>query len=135
MAILSFWLRLPSCTLPTARPARRRSPRGDASRFQPVVESLEGRLVPSTVHWINPAGGDWADAANWDTGNLPGPGDDVVIDTWGGATITHAAGQDSVHSLTSRNPLNLSGGSLELAADSTLAELDLSGGTLTGTAQ
>ncbi len=111
MAILSRWLRLLSCNLFTAQPARRRPPRGAASRFQPVVENLEGRLVPSTVRWTNPAGGDWADATNWDSGNLPGPGDDVVIDVWGGATITHTAGQDSVHSLTSSNPLNLSGGS------------------------
>ncbi len=132
MATLSRWLRLLSFTTPTTQ---RRSPRGTASRFRPAVENLEGRLVLSTVRWANPAGGDWADSANWDTGAVPGPDDDVVINMPGNVTITHATGDDTVHSLMSHNPLDLSGGSLELADTSTFAALNLSGGTLTGTAE
>lgn len=135
MAILSRWLRLLSFTIPTTQRRPARSPRGTASCFRPAVENLEGRLVPSTVRWANPAGGDWADAANWDTGAVPGPDDDVVINMPGNVMITHTAGDDAVHSLMSRNLLNLSGGSLELADTSTFAALNLSGGTLTGTAE
>ena len=135
MAILSLWLRLLSCTIPATPRHPGRSPRGPASRFRPAVENLEGRLVPSTVRWTNPAGGDWADATNWNTGAVPGPDDDVVIDVPGNVTITHATGDDSVHSLMSRDPLDISGGSLALADASTFGALNLSGGTLTGTAE
>jgi hypothetical protein len=33
--------------------------RQNRERFRPQLDCLEGRLVPSTVRWINPAGGDW----------------------------------------------------------------------------
>ncbi len=132
MAIISRWLRIVSHQLRTARPGHRHGGRENAGRHRPQIESLEGRQVPATVHWANPAGGDWADAANWDTGSLPGPDDDVVIDVPGDVLITHQTGTDAVHSLTDRGALDLSGGSLSLAGDSTFNELDLSGGTLVG---
>jgi hypothetical protein len=64
------------------------------------LQVLEDRAVPATVFWINPAGGDWSVASNWNTGTLPGANDDVVIGSpISGATITHGTGADTIHSL------------------------------------
>jgi hypothetical protein len=106
------------------------------------LEILEDRNLPSTVTWINPAGGDWDTAANWvdDQGvhRLPGPADDAVIDT-PGITVTHNMffTSDSVHSLTSAANLAFAEGTITLAAASevqslTMTSLDARGGTLTG---
>ncbi len=105
--------------------------RGLPGRFRPQVESLEDRWVLTTVHWINPAGGFWSDPAGWNTGAVPGPGDDVVLDTPGDVSVIHAAGDDAVNSITGTDTLVLSGGSLTLAAASDFdGSLDLVGGTL-----
>jgi len=87
--------------------------------------------VMAVVHWINPAGGFWADAASWSTGAVPGPDDDVVLDAPGDGTIIHSAGDDTIHSIAGTNALILSGGSLTLATTSTFeGPLDLVAGTL-----
>ena len=53
------------------------------------LESLEVRLVPATITWLNPAGGDWNTAANWVGGIAPTAADDAVIpDLAGTPTIT-----------------------------------------------
>src|SRR6185295_16723985 len=44
-----------------------------------------------SAKWINPAGGFWDVAANWDTGVVPGADDDVLIDVPGNVTITYRA--------------------------------------------
>jgi formylmethanofuran dehydrogenase subunit C len=76
----------------------------------------------SIVTWRNPAGGDWDDAANWDL-RVPTADDDVVINMTG-ITINHAAARaDAVHSLTTQAAINLSGGSLSIAAPSVLNAL------------
>ncbi|NVN92778.1 MAG: carboxylesterase family protein [Desulfuromonadales bacterium] len=63
-----------------------------------------------TVAWSNDAGGLWETAANWSTGTVPGPGDDVIIDSTG-------AGSISLNSGTTINTLVLGGTAmLELAA-------------------
>ena len=66
--------------LPRRAPAPRRTRLG--------LEALEAREVPATVTWINPAGGNWNVAANWDTGAVPGIDDDAVIDVPGLVPIT-----------------------------------------------
>jgi hypothetical protein len=111
----------------------RRVLRRPAPRFRPTLEALEGRVLPSTIVWINPAGGDWDIPSNWSTARLPGPSDDVIIEM-PGATVTHAAtAADSVHSLMSQNAIIVSRGSLALCAPSTVANsLTVSGGTLAG---
>lgn len=38
-------------------------------------------LASDAVFWANPRGGDWQDPYNWSTGQVPGPGDSVVIAT------------------------------------------------------
>src|SRR5437763_12652622 len=109
------------------RPRRRRS-----LRFRPGAERLESLMLLATVNWTNPAGGAWDIAGNWDLGRLPAAGDDVVINVpTADVTITHATGSDSIHSLTSSEKFNLSGGTLDVAT--TVQESNnftLSGGTL-----
>src|SRR5262249_22653396 len=86
-----------------------------------------------TVTWINPAGGDWDTAGNWDANRIPGAADDAVIPQ-SNITITHSsAATDAVRSLSSEAALAISNGSLSLATPSTIDNtLTLSGGTLTG---
>ncbi|MFI5460266.1 MAG: beta strand repeat-containing protein [Isosphaerales bacterium] len=88
----------------------------------------------SAVSWTG-AGGDnnWNDALNWNTGKLPGPADDVTITI--SADVVHSdAVTDSINSLTSTQPLTLSGGTLSIAAaSSTSGPLVVDGGSLTGT--
>jgi hypothetical protein len=115
----------------------RRSPRRPARPFtpwrvyRPRVEWLESRIAPATVNWINAVGGDWDLPANWDSGKLPGAGDDVVISQTG-ITITHStAASDAIHSLTSQANLSLSAGALSIATAATLSgPLTLAGAAL-----
>src|SRR5208283_354746 len=100
-----------------------------------VFERLEDRTLPSTVTWMNPAGGNWDNRANWSPANVPGSGDDAVINTTSAATITIQSGDsESVRSLTtaSGDTLSITGGSLTVAANSTLSgALAMTGGSLT----
>jgi hypothetical protein len=97
---------------------------------RPRLEQLEDRTLLSTITWANPQGGDWSVAGNWDLNRLPGPSDDVVINL-SGITVTHSTGNDTIHSLTSTNPLMLSGGSLAISATSRIDDtLSVNGGTL-----
>ena len=57
----------------------------------PLIMLLSGLLWtgnPATLVWINPAGGNWSDAANWDPVGVPGPGDIAKITTAGNYTVT-----------------------------------------------
>ena len=66
----------------------------------PAISGSAAVTVLSTVTWINPAGGDWDTASNWDAGRVPAAFDDVVINI-PGITVTHStSATDSVHSLT-----------------------------------
>jgi virginiamycin B lyase len=90
------------------------------------------------VNWINPAGGDWGNPANWqdDQGvhRLPGPNDQTIIDIPGqnSFTVTHSSSvADSVYSLTSQDAIVLSGGTLTINATSTInGSLRVTGATL-----
>jgi hypothetical protein len=96
----------------------------------------------ATVLWNSPGGGIWENPANWSTGSLPGPADDVVLDVNAldpGATLTHSSDATSIHSLTSNltnaASIAFSGGSLTLGGASTLdndTTLNFSGGTIGG---
>src|SRR5262245_17966825 len=95
---------------PTAKNARRQS-RASRTQYLLRLEVLEDRTLPAIVFWTNPSGGDWADAANWDTGALPGSLDDVVIDVPGNVTVTHLSGTHVVQSLASFESILFLGGS------------------------
>ena len=87
------------------------------SRFH--MEILEPRVTPS-ITWVG-SSGDWDTPGNWSSGNVPGAGDDVVINV-AGISVTHKeSNADSVHSLTSQDPILMSAGSLAIGADSTLS--------------
>jgi hypothetical protein len=94
---------------------------------------MEERLAPATISWINANGGDWDTAGNWSSGSQPGANDDVLINL-PGVTVTHnQAVTDSIHSLTSSDPIIFSAGTLSLAAASTITGgLTFSDGTITG---
>jgi hypothetical protein len=112
--LLSQWTRQLRRRLAALASPRRR-------RTRPRLEALEDRVVPSTVAWVNPAGGSWNTAANWSTGAVPGAGDDVVIDQPGNVTVT-LSGSTSVHSLSvTGDTLDITGGTLSIAADSSNA--------------
>ena len=89
----------------------------------------------ATVSWDG--GGDgtsWADPQNWSGDILPGPDDDVVIDVPGDITVVHsgAAGTTVINRLTCRENLEVTGGTLDLAAPSQIdGDFSLSG-TLDG---
>lgn len=82
-------------------------------------------------------GGDgtsWHDPLNWSGDALPGPNDDVRIDLPNSLDITFAdaAGDVTVHSLTSSRPFSITGGSLTvLAASAFDNSLTMTGGSLT----
>src|SRR5262249_14829071 len=122
--------------------ARTRRERGGQSfsqrrlcqRFRPFLQALEARTLLNAVLWTG--GGDgtsWSDARNWSGNARPGAADDVTINVTGNISVVHSSNDDSIHSLTSQNALALSGGSLSVAAASTVGNVfPLSGGTLAG---
>lgn len=84
-----------------------------------AVERLENRTLLATVAWDGGAGTfNWNDAANWSDDSLPGVGDDVMIDVAGDVTILHPSGNTFINSLNSHEAIDLTGGSLTLAAQS-----------------
>jgi hypothetical protein len=110
---------------------KRYRPRSQSCR--PRIEWMEPRLLMSGgVSWTG-AGGDnnWDDPSNWSTGAVPGPTQDVTINT--SASIVHSSAvSDSIKSLTSTAPLEISGGTLSIASTSSLSgPLTIDGGTLT----
>ena len=101
---------------------------------QPRIEWMEPRTLLSAVTWTG-GGGDnnWDTAANWSTDSVPTSGDDVTINI--AANVVHSDNDDdSINSLTSIEPLTISGGTLSIASSSTIdSTLSITGGTLTGT--
>src|SRR3989442_6494845 len=49
--------------------------------YRPVIEALEERAMLSTDTWTGNGGTNpgWSNAANWDRGVAPAPGDDLVF--------------------------------------------------------
>ena len=96
---------------------------GHRRRRSLFVEGLENRLLLATVNWKSTSSGNWGDAANWSTGQVPGPSDDVVIDVNGASpTVTiDSTTQAAVNSIASSDPLAISGGSLSVSANSTIS--------------
>jgi hypothetical protein len=69
------------------------------------------------IAWVNPGGGNWFTATNWQGGVLPGPGQHVIIDIETNQTVTvGVGGAASIRSLVSSAQLKLSGGTLTVAA-------------------
>jgi hypothetical protein len=103
-----------------------------SARGKLIAERLEDRLLLAPVSWNSDSSGFGDDAANWSTGVVPGPADDVTIDR-GAAnpTITIRSGGQSVNSVESAEAIARSGGSLTVAAPSSFqAAFAFTGGTL-----
>lgn len=98
-------------------PRSRRSTQGSRRYARLALERLEKRLAPAQVSWAVDANGFWDAPANWSTGAVPGPNDDVVIDRPAGDyTVTVRQGVSTVHSITARERLTVgvSGGGVSL---------------------
>lgn len=93
-----------------------------------VVIPTGNPLVGQAV-WINPAGGQWSDLANWENGKLPVDGDAVDLTT-ANSLVTFDAGVVSLASLVLDAPLNVSGGALSVPSLSTSHLVTINGGTL-----
>ena len=85
-----------------------------------------------TIFWNVDADGDWATAADWSLGRLPGAADNVSINTTHLHTVTHSSGTDTAHTLAvGRDKFAVSGGSLTITSTSSFANgVDVSGGIL-----
>ena len=98
---------------------------------RPRLEWMEERTLLSNVSWTgNAHDNNWDTPGNWSTDSLPGMGDDVTINT--SADVVHSDSMtDTINSLTSSQPLTISGGTLSIAsAFTTSSTLTISGGTL-----
>ena len=96
-------------------------------------DTLESRTLLSNVAWTgNGDGTSWTDASNWSDDAVPTASDDVTIDLSGNPTIEITSGTQSVNSLSSTDLISISGGSLSVAANSTISGgLTMTGGSLT----
>jgi hypothetical protein len=63
------------------------------------VEVFVPRQLLSTVEWVSPTSGNWNPRSNRNTGTVPGPNDDVVINPSAALTVTIDSGNQSVNSL------------------------------------
>ena len=78
------------------------------------IVSQFGVVDASTV-WLNPNGGFFDDPFNWDTDQVPGSLDDVLISVPGGVIIEHRQDTTQINTLVSTNAFTLSGGVLNVA--------------------
>jgi adhesin/invasin len=99
------------------------------------LEMLEGRVVPTTVTWVNSGSGNWDVGSNWSTGAVPKSTDTAVINTTGNATITIKSGDNiTIQGLStnSTDTLAMTGGTLSVTTGSSTLSgpLTMSGATL-----
>src|SRR5256885_15046185 len=81
-------------------------------------------LRATDITWINPAGGDWNTAANWNTGQAPGPADKAMLAL--AVTVT-------LDSSATVSNLDLSNGALSGNGTVTVSgTLNWTGGTMNG---
>jgi len=96
-----------------------------------------GENVPNTItdSWTGTTGGDWKDAADWSTGQVPGSSNNAVIDTATVQTITYTGADRSVVDSLSfgQDTFVMSAGSLTVLTTGSFADgLQQSGGAILG---
>ena len=96
-----------------------------ARRIDGAQEGAVGRILDRRSAGDN----NWDTAANWSTDSVPGSADDVTIDIAANVVRSERA-SDAINSLTSTQPLTISGGSLSIAAASTVGRAPRSPGAL-----
>jgi hypothetical protein len=96
---------------PTHRRRWRKATRRHAVRFVPLrFQRLEERTLLATVAWAADHDGFWDDGANWSTGSVPAPGDDVMIDRSTSLTVTIGPDDSlTAHNLQSSATLSIAG--------------------------
>src|SRR5207249_1623651 len=89
-------------------------------------------VASDTVIWISDASGDWSNGANWNTGQVPGVGQNVLINRIGAnPLVTYSVGTLTVNSLKSEEPFSMTGGALTVTGTSRITQaFNMSGGTL-----
>jgi uncharacterized delta-60 repeat protein len=124
---------------PFFTPARQSAPPNRPKpRRRHAIEHLESRTLFQAVSWASATSGDWDDPTNWSNNAVPTAADDVTIDM-PGVTVTHSTGTDAANSVTSTDPILLTGGTLSIALNLNLGNtFTLAGGlldnaTVTGT--
>ena len=118
-------------TRSSCAPYARKSKRSRS--YLPRAEWMEPRTLLSAISWTGGAGdNNWDTPGNWSTRSVPGSGDDVTINI--AANVAHSSNAaDSINSLNSTEPLTISGGTLSIAAASTInSTLSITGGMLAG---
>ncbi len=84
-----------------------------------ISDEISGLEFEPTVFWVTNTDGDWNNPANWSTGQVPGPNDDVLIDRPGvDITVTYSSGTSSVRSLRSTEAFRIAGGSFTVTNSS-----------------
>jgi Ca2+-binding RTX toxin-like protein len=68
---------------------------------------------PEAVHWVGPDGGDWDTAANWSTGVVPVPHQDIFLDK-AGTVVSSGAVNISSLAVSAGVTLNIAGGSITI---------------------
>ena len=98
-----------------------------------LVDHLEARTLLSNVSWTGSGDGkSWTDPSNWSDDAVPAASDNVTINLSSNPTIQITTGNQAVQSVTSTDPISISGGSLAVTANSTLSGgLTMTGGSLT----
>ncbi len=83
------------------------------------MDSLEPRQLLAFVLWDGGGGdADWNNPLNWSGDHLPGAGDNVLIDAPGRPTIHRSAAvSDTIASLWTLDPLDISAGSLTVGGE------------------
>ncbi|MCW5933780.1 MAG: hypothetical protein KIT45_05670 [Fimbriimonadia bacterium] len=82
--------------------------------------------------WTGVVSTSWSNASNWAPSGVPVNGDDVTISAVAIRMPNYSSGTVSLNSLTVSGTLTISGGQITVATNSTMTNLNLSGGTLTG---
>ena len=92
------------------------------------LDALESRWMPAIVTWLPTAATqNWSDAANWDSGSVPGADDDVVIPDYGTPYTVVVDTSSTVLSMNCDEGLTIAvGGRLSLQADTSVVLGDFS---------
>ena len=85
------------------------------------LETLESRRLLATITWAASGGGDWDTATNWSPQQVPGSGDEAIINLSSAGTVSLSSNNaDEVYNVVtnSKTALNIENGSLAFGAGS-----------------
>lgn len=83
--------------------------------------------------WTGNVSTSWHTSGNWSPSGIPAAGDDVTVPSSAPRMPSFFSGTTNLNSLTVDGTLTVSGGTLTVAVDSTVENLNLAGGTIGGT--